>query len=325
MQHSNDKSLSGVNQPNVSSSSSSRPSPLTSFTHAIADVLSNLTKAERERVYDDIHGVRSNGSSVEGSQGGKGGLEARKTRGTHHGKPDTRNDEDLPQIAKHSPSSLSTHQRHQQQHQDRQHDSDGEEQILLNEFQEEVDRLIQRNGCDSGFSVNAYRIAMLHNSHYVQNKDFVSLFIKARQWERDHSTNASIDMTQHPESDVGQQTAATTTASSTIQENIELCRKMVVKGAVKQMMNFYEMKLSLFGPAKLTKDITIDDFMHNVDVRSASGNGNGNDYDTLKSGFLQIVPLPDRSGRKIALLCKSADRDHFTVPSIVSIDIVIAG
>ena len=52
------------------------------------------------------------------------------------------------------------------------------------------------------------------------------------------------------------------------------------------MVRYFEEKLSLFGRAKLTKDIVLDDLSED-------------DLKTLKSGYLQVLPGCDRSGRKI--------------------------
>ena len=58
------------------------------------------------------------------------------------------------------------------------------------------------------------------------------------------------------------------------------------KLAATRVMNFFETKRELFGEEKLTKDITLDDL-------------DDDDMYALKSGGFQILPIPDRSGRRI--------------------------
>jgi hypothetical protein len=60
----------------------------------------------------------------------------------------------------------------------------------------------------------------------------------------------------------------------------------IAKQAADRMIRFFDIKLFLFGKDKLCKDITIKDL----------------DYDdmaTLEAGFLQLLPVRDRSGRCI--------------------------
>eukprot|EP00980_Cylindrotheca_fusiformis_P018006 scaffold5752_cov120-Cylindrotheca_fusiformis.AAC.1 len=61
-----------------------------------------------------------------------------------------------------------------------------------------------------------------------------------------------------------------------------------VKDAAKNMLNFFSMKLSLFGQEKLTKDISFSDLRED-------------DRDCLKTGCMQILPTRDRAGRHILI------------------------
>jgi hypothetical protein len=66
----------------------------------------------------------------------------------------------------------------------------------------------------------------------------------------------------------------------------------VAKKAADRMIRFFDIKLFLFGKDKLCKDITIKDL----------------DYDdmaTLEAGFMQLLPVRDRSGRCVFMLLPS--------------------
>ena len=58
------------------------------------------------------------------------------------------------------------------------------------------------------------------------------------------------------------------------------------KLACARLLNFLDMKRELFGDEKLTKDITLDDL-------------DDDDMHALRSGGFQILPIPDRSGRRV--------------------------
>jgi hypothetical protein len=62
------------------------------------------------------------------------------------------------------------------------------------------------------------------------------------------------------------------------------------KDAALRMIQFFEEKLSLFGPDKLTMNIVLRDM-------------NADDTKSLESGFFQILPNRDRAGR--AIICGS--------------------
>jgi len=62
-----------------------------------------------------------------------------------------------------------------------------------------------------------------------------------------------------------------------------------VPKAVHRMIQFFEVKLYLFGRDRLVKNITLDDL-------------DRNDRDSLDSGFLQLLPIRDRAGRAILVL-----------------------
>lgn len=59
-----------------------------------------------------------------------------------------------------------------------------------------------------------------------------------------------------------------------------------VSWAAEKLIKFFEMKLDVFGPDKLTKDITREDL-------------DDDDIACLESGICQILPLRDRAGRAI--------------------------
>jgi hypothetical protein len=62
--------------------------------------------------------------------------------------------------------------------------------------------------------------------------------------------------------------------------------------AAERMMRFFDLKLYLFGKDKLCKDITMKDL-------------DSDDIATLKSGFMQLLPVRDRAGRAIFTLLPS--------------------
>eukprot|EP00980_Cylindrotheca_fusiformis_P011287 scaffold2598_cov136-Cylindrotheca_fusiformis.AAC.2 len=67
------------------------------------------------------------------------------------------------------------------------------------------------------------------------------------------------------------------------------------KAAAKQMIDFFSMKLQLFGSTKLTKDIEFSDL-------------NDDDKECLKNGSMQILSTTDRVGRQILFQCPGLRR-----------------
>lgn len=59
--------------------------------------------------------------------------------------------------------------------------------------------------------------------------------------------------------------------------------------AAKRIVGHFQQKLDLFGPDKIGREITIDDF-------------DSDDMDALMAGGLQLLPMKDRGGRKIMFL-----------------------
>eukprot|EP00980_Cylindrotheca_fusiformis_P019440 scaffold6708_cov134-Cylindrotheca_fusiformis.AAC.10 len=62
------------------------------------------------------------------------------------------------------------------------------------------------------------------------------------------------------------------------------------ESAARQMLNFFSIKLRLFGKEKLAKDITFSDL-------------DDGDKQCLKTGCLQILPMTDSAGRQIVFEC----------------------
>lgn len=56
--------------------------------------------------------------------------------------------------------------------------------------------------------------------------------------------------------------------------------------AAERMIRFFDLKKSLFGAEKLVQDITLDDLTED-------------DLETLRSGYMQVSPYKDMSGRPI--------------------------
>jgi hypothetical protein len=65
-----------------------------------------------------------------------------------------------------------------------------------------------------------------------------------------------------------------------------------VKLAAKRMIGFLELKLKLFGMEKLCRDIVLDDLKE----------GDDGDWNYVKCGYFQQIPLKDRSGRTILMV-----------------------
>jgi hypothetical protein len=61
------------------------------------------------------------------------------------------------------------------------------------------------------------------------------------------------------------------------------------KKAANRMIRYFEEKRNLFGEGKLTKHITLEDL-------------DADDLATLKTGYLQVLPIKDRSGRRIVAM-----------------------
>ena len=57
-----------------------------------------------------------------------------------------------------------------------------------------------------------------------------------------------------------------------------------------RLINFFQIKREIFPDDKLTKSITLQDFISETD---------GDDLDCLLSGGVQLLPLPDQAGRQI--------------------------
>jgi hypothetical protein len=70
-----------------------------------------------------------------------------------------------------------------------------------------------------------------------------------------------------------------------------------VKTAAGRMISYFESKLELFGPENLTKDITLRD----LDEDSLN---------CLKTGFMQPLPIRDKSGRAIFCSCPALIGNH---------------
>jgi hypothetical protein len=94
------------------------------------------------------------------------------------------------------------------------------------------------------FDKMAYNQARDLDEAYVENEDFVLMFLRASSFD--------------------------------------------IKYAASRIVAFFEAKLELFGPEKLTKDINYDDL-------------DEDDIKCLESGYAQILPGRDRAGR--AILC----------------------
>jgi hypothetical protein len=65
-----------------------------------------------------------------------------------------------------------------------------------------------------------------------------------------------------------------------------------VKLAAKRMIGFLELKLHLFGMDKLCRDIVLEDLK----------DGDDGDWNYVKCGYFQRIPLTDRSGRPILMV-----------------------
>ena len=68
-----------------------------------------------------------------------------------------------------------------------------------------------------------------------------------------------------------------------------------VKKAAMKFVKFFDLKFQLFGGEKLCEEITYEDLNHE-------------DQEALKSGFLQVLPKRDRSGRGIIVAFPSEER-----------------
>ena len=74
------------------------------------------------------------------------------------------------------------------------------------------------------------------------------------------------------------------------------CENFDPKRSAQRLMRFFDEKLKLFGPEKLTKNIHLEDL----------GQGGRT---CLESGILQTLPLRDRAGRAVFLWCTALKLD----------------
>ena len=90
-----------------------------------------------------------------------------------------------------------------------------------------------------------------------------------------------------------------------------------VKHAAARIASFFQAKLELFGPEKLSKEIGINDL-------------NQDDIECLESGYCQVLPGRDRAGRVILVLlpqirsAKSVEnkvRDFVLVSFLISLQL----
>ena len=80
--------------------------------------------------------------------------------------------------------------------------------------------------------------------------------------------------------------------------------KFDVKKAAERMIKFFDIKLQLFGQEKLCKDITLQDF-------------DQDDMMCMKSGYIQLLPIRDQSGRVALSIFFSTDRRHKVPENVV--------
>ena len=81
-----------------------------------------------------------------------------------------------------------------------------------------------------------------------------------------------------------------------------------IQHAAIRMVSYFDAKLDLFGPELLTKDITIHDIEQcsrgsNNGISATDGSASNtkkDDIDCLNTGYIQLLPSRDRSGRPIA-------------------------
>ena len=74
------------------------------------------------------------------------------------------------------------------------------------------------------------------------------------------------------------------------------CENFDPKRSAQRLIKFFDEKLKLFGPEKLTKTITLEDL-------GQAGRA------CLESGILQTLPLRDRAGRAVFLWCTALKLD----------------
>mmetsp|Transcript_12257 Transcript_12257/g.29203 ORF Transcript_12257/g.29203 Transcript_12257/m.29203 type:complete len:475 (-) Transcript_12257:115-1539(-) len=81
--------------------------------------------------------------------------------------------------------------------------------------------------------------------------------------------------------------------------------KFDAKKSAERMIMFFDVKMQLFGQEKLCKNITLEDF-------------DSDDMAFLKSGYVQLLPSRDRSGR-VALMMFFLERKHKVVENIARV------
>lgn len=75
-----------------------------------------------------------------------------------------------------------------------------------------------------------------------------------------------------------------------------------VPAATKRLISFLELKVELYGPEKLTKDITLSDLTEDT-------------IELLKSGIIQVLPERDSTGRSV--VCVFPELKHFMSDTIL--------
>ena len=108
----------------------------------------------------------------------------------------------------------------------------------------------------------AYQLARSRSTTYVQDRNFQLMFLRADEWD--------------------------------------------ARAAARRMIGFLQQKLQIFGIDMLTKPrITLDDLLEHDDKdgegHEHNDNGSTDVMEILESGFVQQLPLKDRSGRVIVL------------------------
>ena len=84
------------------------------------------------------------------------------------------------------------------------------------------------------------------------------------------------------------------------------CESYNISRAAIRMISYFDFKLRLFGSSLLTRDVKISDFDKDTQI-------------CLESGYFQILPQRDRSGRAICLSCLGLSTDTMTPIQKVSV------